>query len=272
MHIAKTALSKKGVGVDSKTPNNWTKLHCCSCKAEVGVAVEVSEPEKERVEDVMPLEEEEWASEESTANINTPPMAIPTTNPVEIPDDPPSDGGDGVEELPPPPPLLGAGGDGESLVPGGEGVDRDGGAGVEGDVPEGGDGELEGGEGVDGGVPDGAGVDGVAGGGGAELDGAGVEGGGGEVVAGGGACAGVEGGGAAAAGGGVVLLLVGGAGGDVGAGADPGVGEDDIFRLPYKGERFSDSLIRTRGKRLTNEKKKNAGVIISKAMQMSLSL
>nr|GMD86658.1 hypothetical protein Iba_chr14bCG8200 [Ipomoea batatas] len=180
----------------------------------------------------------------STANINTPPTAIPTTKPVEIPLSDDGGGGDGGG--------VGAGGDflcvgggggkaGEERE-GGDGGDSDGGEGGVVDGGEGGDGgdsdgggggELgdgdDGGGGDGGGSDVGAGADGVAGGGGGETEGAGVEGGVGGAdlgggVAGGGACGGGDSGGGVPAEGGGVVALIGGEGGAVGPGAVLGGG------------------------------------------------
>lgn len=116
---------------------------------------------------------------QNIARIKTPPIAIPTTAPVEIPGELllEEDGvaGEGLEET-----LLGGGGDGVSrpgggvfleVGGGGDGVEPDGGDGGDGVEPDGGDGGI--------GVVEGGGV--VVGGSGGEM-----EGGDGVVVLGGG--------------------------------------------------------------------------------------
>ncbi|KAL4572214.1 hypothetical protein LXL04_018984 [Taraxacum kok-saghyz] len=178
------------------------------------------------------------------ASNRTPPIAIPTTAPVEIPDELSDDGAaGGLDET-----LLGGGGEGvvcpgvvgglflgagggrlDGVEPGGDGGDGDGvvGVGVEGggEVAVGGAGEVVGG-GVTGGGGEATGVTGATGVGG-------VGAGGGETgVVGGGGEAGVDGGGAEAAGGGEVVLVGGGVAGVVGAGEAPGGGED-IINIPY---------------------------------------
>ncbi|KAF9662526.1 hypothetical protein SADUNF_Sadunf18G0062400 [Salix dunnii] len=157
------------------------------------------------------------------SSIATPPIAIPTTSPVEIPDDP-ALVPDGVAVV-----VL-VGGEGLDFDVGGDGVVDEGGEGddgvadEDGEGDEGGDGEDDGGE-VDGG--EGGEVD--AGGGGEEdggegggvdaggwADGVDGEAGGGAEGVAGGVGAGVDGGEVVVEGGGAVVLD----GGDVGAGAD----------------------------------------------------
>ncbi|KAL4589639.1 hypothetical protein LXL04_002547 [Taraxacum kok-saghyz] len=160
----------------------------------------------------------------NTASIKTPPSAIPTTTPVEIPDELSEDDevAGGLLEL-----LLGGGGDGVDLPEGDGGLFLEvGGAG---------------GEGGEGEVLEGGGEEDVGGAGG-ETEGTAASGAGGEVVVGGEAAggkgaggeeAGVVGSGGDAAGGGEVVLT----GGAVGAGDVTGGGEDII-----KMNRTQDSL------------------------------
>nr|GLL46036.1 hypothetical protein Itr_chr14CG06520 [Ipomoea trifida] len=274
MHIPKTALSKKEVKVDSKTLNNWTKSHHCSVEAMM--PPEAIEKALEELQLQDPLVVEHFVAiahiniKLSTANINTPPTAIPTTKPVEIPLSDDGGGGDGGGVGAGGAFLCGGGGGkaGEERD-GGDGGDSDGGEGGVVDGGEGGDGgdsdgggggELgdgdDGGGGDGGGSDVGAGADGVAGGGGGETEGAGVEGGvgGGELgggVAGGGACGGGDSGGGVPAEGGGVVALIGGEGGAVGPGAVLGGGVAIFPLYAGKVETRFELVIRTRTKILS---------------------